>query len=115
MGLAANASVSTKTYIQKARNASKAASELLDQLKVFQTALKRLDGLFPNSETHDQAPAGDPILHTSVSGCEVRLGDLNCKLMSINESRLERIKWPFIEREHKEAMQDLTTSTQFIH
>lgn len=115
VGLAAKATVSTNNYIQKVKNASEAASELLDQLKVLHAALKRLDGLIRNSEAHDQTSVGDSILHTSVSRCEVRLGDLNRKLMSINESRLERIRWPFNKREHKEAMQDLKTFTQFIH
>lgn len=115
VGLAATTINSTNTYIQKAGNATKATSELLDQLKLLQAALKRLDGLFRNSEAYDQTSIGDSILHTSVSGCEVRLGDLNRKLMTINESRLERIRWPFNEREYKEAMQDLKTFTQFIH
>ena len=115
VGLAATTIKSTNTYIQKARNASKAASELLDQLKVLQAALKRLDGLFSDGDGYDQTPYGDSILRTSVRRCEVRLGHFNRKLMSINESRLEKIKWPFNEREHKEAMQDLRTFTQFIH
>ena len=117
VGLVAQTSKITKTYIHEARHGKENANEFLKELDVLHFNLSRLDK-FLTSELETTRHFDDTsVLVSSTHACRNKLDALNDKLLIGCQTRHFKIStfvWPLKVNEHRQVIGELRAFAQWI-
>lgn len=108
----------TVDYVNRAKKASVAVNEFRQELVALATVLK-LFGEFLKGNPHRFAFEKTSVLYAANSTCEQQLGthlmklEKNLKGGKFTQA-VDRLTWPFVEKEHDSAVQNLHRYVQIF-
>lgn len=114
--LVAKAITSAKDYAHGVRTAKEAIAALITELEALQFSLTNLQRFL---QSFGDAPDNLRFEHSSVlvtctAACKTKLVSL-CQKLGDTASLRGRLLWPFSEKEHQKAVQELRNFTTWMH
>ncbi|CAI7653163.1 unnamed protein product [Penicillium pancosmium] len=114
--LIASAISTAKEYIDTVRSARKSIAALINELEVLQANVKNLHSLLKGDEFTERSVHFDEnsVLLTCSAACEAKLQSLCKTLKQEAKGKVNRMLWPFTQKEYQKAIQDLRSFTNWM-
>jgi hypothetical protein len=107
LSLAIQASQMTQQYCTSAKHATKAALEMVNELKVLESNLSHLRAFLESESGFSKSFEYTSVLYTSTNACRIKIEKLCSRLNTVQRSRFGALVWPFSEEEYRSAIQDI--------
>jgi hypothetical protein len=114
--LIASAISTAKEYIDTVRSARKSIAALINELEVLQANVKNLHSLLKGDAFTERSVHFDEnsVLLTCSAACEAKLQSLCKTLKQEAKGKVNRLLWPFTQKEYQKAIQDLRSFTNWM-
>ena len=105
----------TRQYAQGGHDASKDVRELLQELSALDDVLRQLSQFLENDAIDNSSFSRTSALFQTQSACEAKPKEIYTKLLRRHDKPIKALTWPFIKKEHREAVMAIHRWVQTFH